>query len=248
MSEGRYTRPPDEVHVEENGCGVPESGVRSVRGPQHQEEGNNRCKEEGEWLKNLKEKALEAVLQGLAGQIKDAGPTTKASLQERLVSQNAGEEMTSLLSEFVAEEMVRAITLSALRLPGVIQSTSSLVRWLVHDQLFVNKYFDWTEERTAQLLYWSLAHPYVRSTTTWLVDGLLLPGGVTDEPAITSTLVSLPWSKPSIESGLTWGVLEALKWGGNRNMAKEAFIVMLRSDRAQAAALTAAEEELKRKK
>ncbi len=240
-------RPPDEVDVKENGYGVPESGGSAARDPQHQE-GNVSGKEEGEWLKNLKEKALEVVLESLAGQMKDAGPTTKASLQERLVSHKAGEEMTSLLSESAAEEMVRAAALSALKLPGVKQSTSSLVRWLVHEQLFVNKNFDWTEDRTAQLLHWSLAQPYVRSNTTWLVDGLLLPGGVTDEPAITSTLLSLPWSRPSIESGLMWGALEALKWGGNRNMAKESFIIMLQSDTARAAALTAAQEELKRKK
>ncbi len=248
MAEGRYTRPPDEVDVEGNGYGVPESGVSAARDTQHEEEGTGSGKEDQEWMKHLREETLEVLLDCLASQMKDAGPTTKASLQDRLVSQNAGDEIISLLSESSAKETVRAAALSALRLPGVRRSTSSLVRWLVHEQLFVNKNFDWTEDRTAQLLHMSLSLPYVRSNTTWLVDSLLLPGGVTDEPAIASTLVSLPWSRPSIESGLTWGALEALKWGGYRNMAKESFIIMLQSDTAQAAALTAAEEELKRKK
>ncbi len=238
----------DKVEFDVNGFVVPESGLSVERDPQHAEEVTGSGKEDREWLRDLREETLEILLDCLASQMKDAGPSTKASLQDRLISQNTGVEVTSLLSESAAEETVRDAALSTLMLPGVRRGASSLVSWLVHEQLFVNKNFDWTKDRTAQLLHMSLSLPYVRSSTAWLVDGLLVPGGVTDEPAITSALVSLPWSRPSIESALTWSALEALKWGGNRNMAKESFIIMLQSDTAQAAAHTAAEEGLKRTK
>jgi hypothetical protein len=197
-----------------------------------------------EYLRDqVKEQLVAAALDTMEEQRRDAEQVAHETLREVLTSPEAGLMLAKLFATSAMEDAFRAGLVASLDLPSVMQSTSTLAASLVNRQLLTGGACDWTADRSASIISWSLMQPYTRESICPMLVYHLGQGGALDEPAVNVAARSMPYSKPSLDAALTYAASSALQGEEYRAYATRAIVNMLQSKVAQEAAAQAASSE-----